>query len=884
LNNYISNNSNNMDPALSGNTEGVAVSEERKPLDMTTSASDSLQQQNITFDDAVAGHGDSRGNHIDPIRDHIMAQDVGLGDFFSRPLKVHTAQWTPGNSLDFTINPWTLFWENPRVINRVVNYRLLRCTMKIKVVINGNPFYYGRAICSYVPLPGVDDLTTLRGGVRADLVGASQKPHIYLDPTCSQGGELELPFFTPSNVLDITTSEWQTMGYLQFASLNDLKHANGSTDPITLAVFAWAENVSMAIPTQTEPTTLVAQSFFSKMNTSDERVGIISKPMSTVAKAAGLVKKLPPLAPFATATEIGAGAIATLASLFGFSKPSMDVNDGVIPVSKTSLAACDGPEVITKLTVDSKQEVSIDPRIGGIDVPDELPILHYATRETYLETFDWAMPGGASGPEDLLWNCVVDPGLHRIYNNGSVNELHMTAAHFACLPFEFWKGTIRFRFQVVASQYHKGRIKIVYDPVMTPASGASEYNTAYTTIIDISEEKDFVVDCGWGQNTPWRRHFRATEAEANMFATTPLTYDSRTDTEGNGTIAVYIVNDLTSPDSVVDNDIQINVFVSALDDFEVAAPTAIDLRYLRVFHPEADDQDLDPQSTFESAPYGAQIKGDMGEESPTDGTLNKIYFGEVICSFRQLLKRYNLHEILIPISDFDTFDRLNFQTFQRTAMPFDTGYSPNSPFVDFGRPTAFTEDWVNGFTPLISYIKWAHAGWRGGVRYHLDSSNFIHADTNYGTDAINVNSNEASWSLGRLSNEVNQAIVNAVDAGDYNTSTAGDSHLDLMERVLSWHEDATGHAGVTRWNTRVNPQHSYEIPFYSDKRFLPGRQRTKWFSIRDPMFVLDLVRPSSFRNDSSHFFHYVSAAEDWTPLFFLGAPPLYFTTTYTPAP
>jgi hypothetical protein len=80
-----------MDPASSGSTEGVAVSEERKPLDMTTSASDSLQQQNITFDDAVAGHGDSRGNHIDPIRDHIMAQDVGLGDFFSRPLKVHTA-------------------------------------------------------------------------------------------------------------------------------------------------------------------------------------------------------------------------------------------------------------------------------------------------------------------------------------------------------------------------------------------------------------------------------------------------------------------------------------------------------------------------------------------------------------------------------------------------------------------------------------------------------------------------------------------------------------------------------------------------------------------------------------------------------------------------
>lgn len=847
------------------------ASEERKPLDMGMSPRADVTQQNVTFDDAEAGHADTRGNHIDPIRDHIMAQDANLEGFFSRPLKIKTAQWTPGNSLNFTINPWTLFWENPRVMNRIANYRLLRCTMKVKVIINGNPFYYGRAICSYVPLPLQDDMTTLRSNVRADLVGASQKPHIYLDPTCSQGGELELPFFTPSNVLDITNLDWRSMGLLQFASINDLKHANGSTDPITLAIFAWAENVNMAIPTQSEPIGLTPQTTFG----SDERKGIISKPMSTVAKVAGVVKKLPPLRPFATATEMGANAIATMASLFGFSKPSSDVSNGVIPVSKSSMATCDGIETLSKLTVDSRQEVSIDPRIGGIDVPDELPILHYATRESYLTTFTWGMPSATYGPEDLLWNCVVDPGLHRIYNNGEIDEYHMLASCFACTPFEFWKGTLRFRFQVVASQYHKGRIKVVYDPVKTPG-GDSEYNTAYTSIIDISEEKDFVIDCGWGQKDPWRRHLRLIDPESNMFSTSAITYDSRIEDYGNGTIAVYIVNDLTSPDSVINNDIKVNVFVSALDDFEVAAPTAIDIAFLRNYHPLADDQSLSRQSTFESAPYGAQVKGDMGEESPTDGTLNKIYFGEVIGSFRQLLKRYNLHEVLVPdTSSYSEGDKLSFDSFYRAAMPFDTGYTPTASLI--GIPSDQDKQWVAGMTPLLSYIKWAHVGWRGGVRYHIDATNFIGTTGDFPAFGNNSNVNVYSWSLARLSKDKDARYINNV------SDSTADSTSDpaaLRRKVLVWHEEAAGHNGATRWNTRVNPQHTFEIPFYSEKRFISGRERTDHLDVKDPMYILDLVGPASGTGNSSHAFMYVSAAEDWSPLFFLGAPPLYYLSNY----
>lgn len=865
-------NNNSTDPAASGNQEGVAASEDRKPLDMDMSTDLMAKHENVSFEDANAGHADTRGAHVDPIRDHIMLQDATLDDFFSRPLKITEMQWTPGNSLGFRFNPWTLFFENSRVINRLVNYRLLRCTMKVKFVINGNSFYFGRALASYLPQHQEDEFTTRRYGSKTDLVGFTQRPHIYLNPTCCQGGELELPFFTPLNVLDITRSDWQTMGEIDVVSLNNLKHANGATDPITVSVFAWADNVRMAVPTQTAPTSLSPQSIFSKMSASDERKGIISKPASAVAKAAGTLKQIPVIEPFASATEMGAKAIGKLAALFGYSKPDSDASDMIVPVGKGSLAVCDGIEHLSRLTVDSKQELSIDPKIGGLEVDDELPILHYATRETYLDTFAWGLPNPpAFEPEALLWNSVVDPTLFQSATSGtSTNrEVHLTALAYAALPFQYWKGSLRFRFQIVASEYHKGRLKVVYDPVTTPEEGTAEYNTAYTTIVDISETKDFTVDCGWGQPEPWRERQRISAATQNgtFRGATPLNYDSRTARYGNGTIAVYIVNDLTSPDSVIDNDIEVNVFVSALDDFEVAVPSDNDMKFLRVYDPNS----IVPQSIFESAPYGAEKKGDMAAESPCDGILNKVYFGEAIGSFRQLLKRFNLHEVIPFQRDFEFPQNLDSFLFRRSIMPYDTGYTPNLVAANFAYTDANGDKWVHGFTPLISYIKWAHAGWRGGTRYHIDTSNMIHSTGDI-TNGEVANRNEYSWCIGRASMDEVMGIENVYVKGSF-------SDFTLIDHALDVHANVSGHGGVTRFNSRVNPQHTYEVPFYSNKRFLPGRKNTVFQPSRDePKTQMSVTTPSVYGGQAFHALQYVSAAEDFTPLFYLGPPRLFLVT------
>jgi hypothetical protein len=116
--------------------------------------------------------------------------DATLENFFSRPVKIRSYSWATGANLFEKFNPWQDFFENVRVINRITNYNLLRCKLKVRLVLNGNGFHYGRAIASYTPLHNEDGLTMDRSFFIEDVVAASQRPHVYLDPTNSQASSM----------------------------------------------------------------------------------------------------------------------------------------------------------------------------------------------------------------------------------------------------------------------------------------------------------------------------------------------------------------------------------------------------------------------------------------------------------------------------------------------------------------------------------------------------------------------------------------------------------------------------------------------------------------------------------------------------------------------
>jgi putative salt-induced outer membrane protein YdiY len=108
-----------------------------------------------------------------------------------------------------------------------------------------------------------------------------------------------------------------------------------------------------------------------------------------------------------------------------------------------------------------------------------------------------------------------------------------------------------------------------YDPHI---ANSTDVSTGFSRIIDISEERDFTIDVGWGvHNNYCETQHPATYAQPFVVGNTLM---PNTVWEGisNGFLTVTVLNDLTVPNSEVNNDIAINVYISTGEDIEFQGP------------------------------------------------------------------------------------------------------------------------------------------------------------------------------------------------------------------------------------------------------------------------------------------------------------------------
>lgn len=490
-----------------------------------------------------------------------MIQDVAM-----RPILIYSFAWDVSREVAETFDPWTLFFTNKRVINRIANFKLLRTNLKLTFQINGNPFYYGRMLASYVPLPTVDVYSVSREGVIQDRIEESQRMHLYLDPTTSTGGEMSLPFLYPKNAIEITRGEWNRLGRVTLSTLSPLLHANKSSQPVTISVWASADGVDVDQLTSLNPLEIEAQSGEGDKSelprkSGDEYFdGPISKPASALAKMAGMLAKAPVIGPYARATEIGASAIGNVAKIFGYSKPRVITQSHFVNTTSNAHAQnIDGESISETLALTLKQETTIDPRTMNAPKEDEMSLIHLAQKECFLTKFEWKE---TDPPQKLLFNVQVSPTLYDTYNVANPIEVHMTPMCWVSTPFEFWRGSIEFRFQVVCSKYHKGRIRLLYDPNY---QASNEYNVNRQIVVDLDSSCDFSMKVGWGQSKPY---LPITHIDDGVipFSTAPI--GAAVD---NGILSVFVVNELTTP-SDDPNDVEVLVFAKACEDFSVNVP------------------------------------------------------------------------------------------------------------------------------------------------------------------------------------------------------------------------------------------------------------------------------------------------------------------------
>nr|UNY42102.1 MAG: polyprotein 2 [Picornavirales sp.] len=807
-----------------------------------------LDQEVVRFLDENSGQNTGFSSVMDnvTIRDSTPV-NADLGDFLKRPVRIASFTWNESDAIGTSriYNPWQLFFDDTRIKYKTNNYSFIQCDLKIKVIVNASPFYYGAMIASYQPLQNLapDSYNSITNDSGTGyFIPYSQRPHLWIFPANNAAGEMTLPFFLNKNWLSIQkASDFTNMGALTFLNYTSLASANGATGTgVTVQVYAWAENVRIAGP-----------SVGLAMQAKTEYSGLVSAPASAIAEAAKALQKIPIIAKFATATEMGARALASGAHALGFTNDP--ITRDVMPYKPTPIAPLSTSEIsypVEKLTLDPKNELSIDPGVVGLSSTDETAICHLVQKESYLTTATW---NTSNITDDILFTSVVAPTYY--YNDNQPNsKVYMTPMCWLNYNFAHWRGDVIFRFRFVASPYHKGRVRISYDPTGYAGeniiSDATSTTAVFTQIVDLGKDTDVEIRVPYQQALAWLQTPGFPVAANQLWSTSAspsFSYDSK---YHNGTLCMRVLTTLTAP--VTTSSVPIMVFVRGADNLEFANPA-------NAFAEQGSAYSwFPPQSRDESS-------GEEKQKIIAGGTIHQpaperylVNFGEAVLSLRQVMRRSSLSGVRYISSSTNPIVlwQRNFTKIPVTPGFDSFGYDSAKGVIATGANFGYN---FAEFHPL-AYIAPAFIGYRGSVIWHFNLENtsqlgsirclrLPHVNTSPGESTVSVALPATSSGVAR-------------------------------QYMISCRSGSSGQA-ITNQFTQAGL--SVSLPFYNNYKFSSSAPSNSTFaSAADgtgydcAMLEVSLngaATPSTTTN--ARLWQYASIGTDFNLLFFLNVPTLW---------
>lgn len=771
----------------------------------------------------------------------------------------------------------------------------------------------------------------------------SQYPGVYVDPNTNDVVEFDIPFFWPNDYLSITASgnNFMDMGRLKIWELNQLEHANAATDPISVTISAWFVDPILSMPTTVSPFqgessssgpvktpagnkskslaptagNTASRSRRGKAQAKEKNVtegtsgvktskngnqsqggdeygkGIVSAPASALANFAGTLEKVPVIGPYATATKIAAGYVSKIAKLFGYSRPVILENQSEVtqrPFGSLALTSADEP--LFKLTLDPKQEVTIDPVVTGLNDMDEMSFAYLFKRESLLVQVPWTAitPAGTN-----LVNIAIHPQTHPVHINGLDVAKFQTALSWASYPFMYWRGSINYRIQVVASQMHRGRLAVVYQPVKHSTNALPGSHLTYTQYMDLTETRDCTFTVRYTHYAPYlAMHIPG----LNMIGSGAPSFNAVISGQSNGILSIFVLNELGAPVNTAN--VTINIFQSAGDDFMVAAPGAVAFEQLSPFtHFLHESYQGESSETFvgeASADYTVDdenaasmsmvvsVLNGSNDTVPDVDNESLVFFGEQVVSLRSLLKRYMLYRYNIWDGDTD-LNHLCEATVNNAMMPVYRG--PSNFMEDLsGNWDMGLDDNVGNYNfvnnTLLAWYRFGYAGWRGSIRYKfiIDANNFTNLENSiYARRLYNT-----AYTTTQFSQFVDQAV----------TASNSDTEAERLHTILLNTHPSLG--GVDLAYGRIKNGIEYEVPYYVPQRFiwnrLPAPTNTNTENPNDSYYQNEYAMAHSVHQ--VYFFGldtwfepankfltstWVAAGEDFGLHYFMAAPVVGFT-------
>lgn len=637
-----------------------------------------------------------------------------LDNFFNRPVKIFEANLALGADIDNVVRVWDLYTLNPSVRAKLRNYAHLRANLHLRVSISGTPFHYGRLLFSYQPY---DRISSTLKHYRSSLVFtqalrqnslnylSQSKGAFTIDVKSNTPVDVVIPFISPKpwfrlyansvNALSAASSypDLVDAGGLYIYTLNQLNSVSDNDTNVGLQIYAWMEDVTVLSPSATQ-VAITTEARHGKLK--DERIkGPVERYATSASTVADALLVIPEITPLAMASSMALKGLAQFASIFGWSRPTLaEPPREMKMVNNTPGCHGIGTDNAHRICLDPKNELSVDPRIVGVEV-DEMSITALSSRESYLTTFSWTSSSTIMGSP--IFHCAITPYLVTKAIYGTRTYVQPTALAFTAQPFQYWRGTIKFRFEIVCSSFHRGKLAFYYEPNLQQwaiIDAAISLNKQHVKIIDIQETQSIEFCVSFDSCRDWLLVNANSTDGLNAYATT---LPSGLRDTYNGYIGVTAFNKLTAPENVP---VSVNVYVSS-DDIEYACPKAFNEYSERKIIAEGSHVTLDDVTCL-----------DINEESSYSPDVAKLYFGERVVSFRTLMKRYCTDQTYAVVT----------QATPNTWVTVAKNNIPVNKLLYSTTPVAGT------MTTLFDYLRYAYLGVKGSVRYRVTSYGSMLAD------------------------------------------------------------------------------------------------------------------------------------------------------------
>lgn len=541
-------------------------------VDLEASA-DTTSTANITFvderpKDSSSLHTKSETFSRD-LHNDIAENDWSLTSVLTREYPITNFEWKVGDKIDTKIVdkglPKILTDDGESLITRQLKvFAFLRAGVKIRVQLNSTKFHCGRLLVYFKPITWDDDL-------EENFYGLTCFPHFFLDASVSNSGELLIPFthlltYFSQASKTVYNDSINTLGSLCIRPYNPLQASENASQSVFGQVF-----VTLVDPYVHLPTSEIAAFSYG--------TGYMQSLESFLKRSAGnLINSGLGLADKFTGGLV-TGAGDAVCNLLGICDKPIDPVSANPMINRTIAPLCHGAGLdrSTRLALSPISQTDTTPAVLGA-VDSDFNLLTLCKMPCLLDQPVW---DSTKKPGDKLFDMLVTPTYlsnpqYTADGSGRYTNYTPTMLAYVSRAFCYWRGTLKVKIQVVATQFHTGRLALVYDPHGNQNVNFTDFqkNKNHNMIImDIQEQQELTVDLPYFAIKPWLRCDRF-RADANLVPMSTVDNPGFLDCDVSGVFRIFVMNSLVRPDNVPDK-IQINVFFYAGDNFELAVPNPV---------------------------------------------------------------------------------------------------------------------------------------------------------------------------------------------------------------------------------------------------------------------------------------------------------------------